>query len=317
VSVELVVELKKAEGEDDDPTTLAGLLFLEALMVKALLEATESAREEAVKSLLAVVSDLPTTKISFWQRQTLRKKIDRILTKLRIKLVRLSAPVIHQMMSRIAKESAELTGAKHFAQLVTTSFRDASQIANLSRSQMLFFSKHFDADISLKARDIVVGVIKDNVKTPEKVRGILSTKLGKVIDQSESYFEVFTTNALNTARSFANLRTFQKMGVTKFMIEAVIDSRTSDICLDLDQKTFFVQTGINQMEKMANATSVEDIQNTSPWIHQGEDGYYIERNGSQVNFNENVSSSFLSGIGVTFPPYHARCRSTVVPVEEL
>lgn len=92
----------------------------------------------------------------------------------------------------------------------------------------------------------------------------------------------------------------EKNCIEYYQIKAVIDDRTSAICERLHGTVFPIQRAIDYKNGLLSLTDPEQIKEFSPWY-----------NDKQVESMKNIQDSDLPA-GLSLPPYHANCRTTIV-----
>lgn len=111
---------------------------------------------------------------------------------------------------------------------------DRRAIARVGRDQANFvrdfYTKQLDPAISKVARDTVTQGLEEGLGTNDIAVNLRRGIRGKVKVQSEAYYAVVSSSYTNRARSFSSLRAFQDADITRFVIVAVQDERTTQIC---------------------------------------------------------------------------------------
>jgi hypothetical protein len=117
---------------------------------------------------------------------------------------------------------------------------------------------------------------------------------------SERYFEGLAANAVTAARVGGQLGSFIKLGVTSYELVNPMDSRTSDICNELNGTVFQVADAGAQLEKLGKAQTPDQFKAIKPWLSLDKISSLVSR-----------GAGALSKAGQMFPPFHFRCRTTV------
>jgi hypothetical protein len=144
------------------------------------------------------------------------------------------------------------------------------------------------------------------------------------------YWEVVAGSFISQGRSFAQLSAYAEAGIERYVIEAVLDECTTEICRFLHGKSFTVSSGIGKFEQME--ADPERATELAPWVREAVDPetgrkvLYAEQGGGRVTiaevlrsgvgsrddrgeFGRSLSEQELVGLGIGFPPYHGLCRS--------
>lgn len=125
----------------------------------------------------------------------------------------------------------------------------------------------------------------------------------KVIDRrlkSVPYWRVVANANASRAYHYGMLKAAQFQGFTGYEFVAVLDSRTSDICRELDGQTWFIADAVNRMEMVAGSDDPDAAKTFMPWVN--------------VEAVQGQSADALRDMGVMVPPLHGNCRSTLRPI---
>jgi hypothetical protein len=147
--------------------------------------------------------------------------------------------------------------------------------------------------------EIMQGVINAKVpavSVPETWRG-----------SKESYFEMLSGTVRARMSTSSALRSLREGGFKRYLFEAVMDERTSEMCRELDGRVFEVEDGIALMDRVESAEDPNTVKEIAGW-KTGEEIRNIigDRSGEDA-------SRALKDAGIIWPPLHARCRSVIVP----
>jgi hypothetical protein len=125
-------------------------------------------------------------------------------------------------------------------------------------------------------------------------------------------------------------------GIEEFEFEAVLDEVTTNVCRMMHGRRFSVGPGLRRFAEVEQAKDPEDVKDLQPWITQGktEDGgtvlFYRSRGAAKFvagvdesavgerdksgKFSNVLGRGAMERAGMTTPPLHGHCRSTVLPV---
>jgi SPP1 gp7 family putative phage head morphogenesis protein len=180
------------------------------------------------------------------------------------------------------------------------------------------------------AKQIVAAGLEEGLGT-KKISAKLKEKL-EAAGRTESYWDLIASTFANRARVYSNLSSYSEAMIDWFRFDAVLDEATSDICRFMHGRRFQVTRALDRYSR-AERVGPETAQ---PWLRQGEndDGdrmlYYEDARGNrrQVatieesgvgskdntgSFGGALSDAALARAGITAPPLHGNCRSTIVP----
>lgn len=165
-------------------------------------------------------------------------------------------------------------------------------------------------------------------------RGLDPTAMGRELEQgltraainrSSSYYRNVASIWANRARSYGLLRGMDQGGIRVYRFVSVMDRRTTEQCRFMHGRTFSVQAGLEQFQRVA-ASEPEAISEIMPFMARGkdEDGnrilYYksggeritvaqVDRSGvgrrdRRGSYSRAMSTAELSSAGLTQPPLH-------------
>lgn len=112
-------------------------------------------------------------------------------------------------------------------------------------------------------------------------------------------------SSLHSSRtaSFGFLTEARLLDMEFYQINAVLDGRTSDICMELNGKRFPVAPAYDFISRVLEMDDIEDIKAAAPWP-------------SGADAVRGLSSSELMDAGWGLPPYHPYCRTHADVVTE-
>jgi SPP1 gp7 family putative phage head morphogenesis protein len=190
------------------------------------------------------------------------------------------------------------------------------------------------ADFTAKAKDIIAAGVERGLGRDDIVRDLSTTMAREAFDQSRDYWEMVSMVFANRARTYTQLGAFEEAGVERYRFEAVLDEVTSEVCRFMHGKVFIVDRAVERFRAVERARDPETIRELQPFLQVGAD-----RDGNEVLFYERggrrravarvdepaegvrdevgrysraLSPSQLEAAGVSVPPIHGRCRSTIV-----
>jgi hypothetical protein len=210
---------------------------------------------------------------------------------------------------------------------------DMSTIESIAKDQNNFIRDEFgrrSEKFGKKARGIVAEGLAAG-KDTAAIAADLSAGLAGA-GRSEAYWDLIASTFANRSRVYSNLSSYHDGGIDWFIVEAVLDERTSDICRFMHGKRFKVERALNDYAK-ADRKGVEAAQ---PWMSVGtnDEGdkeiYYEQASGNRrrvatieesgvgrVNesgtYGNALSDAKLAASGLSAPPYHSLCRTTCLP----
>ena len=184
-----------------------------------------------------------------------------------------------------------------------------------------------------RARQIVADGLEAGLGREDIARDLERAARDVIAGRGSFYWEVIAGSFVSRGRSFAQLSSYAEAGIDRYIIEAVLDEHTTEICRFLHGKTFSVDSGLRTFEQVeAEPDLVKDI---TPWVREaidpdtGRKVLFVERGDSRIpvaevtrsavgtrddrgEFARGLSERDLANLGISFPPYHGLCRSTTV-----
>lgn len=199
---------------------------------------------------------------------------------------------------------------------------DEEAIEQLRRNQTFWIGQHYDANvresIGATVRETIVEQGRDRVAAGRLMESIVASQLKLVripsgfTGTAKSYFEGLVANAATVARAQGQLRSFDRLGFTRYEIVNPSDRRTCPVCDHMDGKIFTVDQGRALMEEELTASTPDDVRRIHPWL--GLTGLKeISQRAGPVGSSD---ARRLSDAGFQLPPFHFRCRCTVDVTEE-
>jgi len=189
-------------------------------------------------------------------------------------------------------------------------------------------------DFSAKAKDIVASGVDRGLGRDDIVGDLSSAMAREAFDQSRDYWEVVSMVFTNRARTYTQLGAFGEAGIKRYRVDAILDEATSEVCRFMHGKLFTVEQAMDRFRDVERARDPEVIRDVQPFVQVGADRegnqvLFYERGGrrravAQVDepavgardevgrYSRALSPVQLESAGVTVPPLHGRCRSTIV-----
>lgn len=124
-----------------------------------------------------------------------------------------------------------------------------------------------------------------------------ANKFEDITNKGYDYFEGLAEHTANRVRELGKVTGYEKAGIMKYEIRAIMDDRTSDICQAMNGKIFEVAAAVDFRDTILSLDNPEDIKNAAPW-----------RSGSEI---KGIPDNEMP-VGMELPPYHWRCRTLTV-----
>ena len=184
-----------------------------------------------------------------------------------------------------------------------------------------------------RARQIVADGLKAGVGRDDIARDLERAARDVIPGRGGFYWEVVAGAFIGRGRSFAQLSSYAEAGIDRYIIEAVLDEQTTEICRFLHGKSFSVSSGLRTFDRVdAQPDLVKEL---TPWVREtvnpetGRKVLLVERGDKRTRvaevtrsglgtrddrgeFARRLSERGLVDLGLSFPPYHGLCRTTSV-----
>ncbi len=213
---------------------------------------------------------------------------------------------------------------------------DRRVVRHLRESEANYISDEYGrrhAAFGERARTIVGDGLEHGLGREDIARDLEAAARDIIAGRGSFYWETVAASFVSRGRSFAQLSAYAEAGIERYIIEAVLDERTTEICRYLHGKAFTVSSGLRTFERVE--AEPDRIQELTPWVReafdpetgrrvlfveQGEDRVpvaEVSRSGvgtrdDRGEFTRGLSERELMDLGVSFPPYHGLCRSSTV-----
>ena len=196
------------------------------------------------------------------------------------------------------------------------SLADKRAIQVLSRHNCFWLGEHYGKHISPKIAELTQKALDEGLGRDALAKE-LKQELGGIAPEGYSYWDVVSSSALVRARSFGAISGMEAAGIAEYEILATGDERMCDICGTLSGTHFSVQRTRETIDRVLDITDPEEFKAAMPWqtkapevTPETKDKKPIER---KVTDDEIVR---LTAYGQNLPPFHGRCRCTLVMVNE-
>lgn len=217
---------------------------------------------------------------------------------------------------------------------------DAETILNLQTSQMVYVKDQYGARadaVDAFAKDIVSSGLERGLGRDD-ISAELSARLKDTgVTRTEDYWKLIASDFANKARTVTQLNTFERAGIIRYRFDSVMDQATSEICRLLHGRVFSVVKAGKMMRHSMSLEDPEQIRNSRPWVQSGTNDngdsiLYFNRGGDRHvvahvdepgegamdragSYSKVMSNKALEAAGVTVPPCHSHCRSTITTDE--
>lgn len=198
--------------------------------------------------------------------------------------------------------AAYRAGRKDFAQKldvkVDLGLVDEEAQKVLQQHTVFWIGNYYTAQLGQTIADTVRLAAVEQGLGRKEVGRLLKGVLGEHFQRADLYWEGLAAHTVTRARNLGAVQSMVEAEVTEYQILAVMDERTSQICREMHGRIFRVERAVELRAALLGASSPEDVKTIAPWPKL-----------------EDVRGKATRDLppGMALPPYHFRCRTTVVP----
>jgi hypothetical protein len=212
---------------------------------------------------------------------------------------------------------------------------DVRASAFLRKSQASFIRAEYGRRaeaLSQRARDLVAEGLEAGLGRDDIADSLEEGLSMSAVARGRQYWQMTAGVFVSRARSYAQVSAYRDAGIDRYVVSAVLDETTSNVCRFLDGKPLSVGGAVAQLDRVEALDDPEDIRSEQPFVREGEtDGerfLFVKRGEDRTLLARVVESgvgvadargrysdehSDLEAAGIGPPPYHGHCRSTTVP----
>ncbi|TGK23424.1 minor capsid protein [Leptospira stimsonii] len=180
----------------------------------------------------------------------------------------------------------------------------------INQDALDFFGRLNNADYGKlfnSQRDVFEESIRsvlDGSKTKAEAIKALKERLGVDLTNKEisGRIEDIFRNKVYTSQNFSRIQRMHSLGIAEVEIVAIMDAKTSPICRELNGRKFSVSEMNDFVEEFISTPTDENFWNK-----------YRPPTAKEIrDFPSMKSSEILKALAVKCPPFHFRCRTTIV-----
>ena len=176
------------------------------------------------------------------------------------------------------------------------SLADRRAIDTLTRHNCFWLGEHYGEHIGPKISELSRQALQNGIGR-KALAAEMKRVLGGVAPEDYRYWDVASSAALVRARSFGKIAGFEEAGITEYEVLAMGDERMCPICREMHGRMFSVFEARGVIDSVLSLDDPEDFKDAMPWLKAPPVG---------------IPSSKLAHAGQGLPPYHGRCRCTVI-----
>lgn len=240
-----------------------------------------------------------------------------------------------------------VTGAKQSASSfydlnVSSSFNlvDQAVLDHALASQAHFIRNEYgkrEVLASQRAREVVASGLERGFDR-HAIGAELSAEMTKLgVKRAQSYWENVASIHAARSRSWGLLASFDEAGITEFTVSSTLDAVTCNACRFMDGQSFSTGKAIAKYHQVASSDDPEAVVDLQPFLGtaEGPDGQQavffrsdggrtavasvvesaVGQNDERGKFDQSMGRAGMEDAGICTPPFHGRCRCTLVPSE--
>ncbi|MCB1157384.1 MAG: hypothetical protein KDK45_07770, partial [Leptospiraceae bacterium] len=149
-------------------------------------------------------------------------------------------------------------------------------------------------------------------KTSEVIKALEEKLLGRKVkgeldpnSELRGKLDYIVRDNILRSRNFSRIERFSAVGVTRLEIVAVIDRKTSHICIAMHGKTIEVSKAVSWVKEFVS----DDPARAGFWQERKNP---TEAQAEALDLKRMTGDEAFELLGNKLPPYHPRCRTTVV-----
>jgi hypothetical protein len=178
------------------------------------------------------------------------------------------------------------------------SLRDTKAIKWMGREQVLWMGDFYSSQLGVVAG----GKTGLAAHVPARYAGKEGTEL---------YFRQLASVASQRARVYSKIHAYQEAGVISYRLTNPMDRDTGQICQQMNGQAFSVQTGVDHIERIMSAETIDDVKAVQPWISGAEIQAAMKEAGNPKTGSDDATK-VLQEKGAILPPFHPLCRTEPV-----
>lgn len=329
-----------AKAKARDPLDMKDFPVTSRRIGQSLHQASVKTEQAAYKSALKKL-DVNWPKLTPAERQQAHRAFKEVLMNVEPKVLPRIEKVLKSQAKSLFDESRRSAIEEYGLDIAVKHDRKSEKFVQESQQNFIRYEleRRLKRDAQL-ARKIVKSGLENELSEDEIFEKLSSRLLSTLEKRNENYFEKVGMHFANQARTYAQLEAFEEGGIQQFEFRAVIDRVTSTMCRFMNGQIFSVKRAMNRVRNIRKLRDPEAIIDYQPYLRTlkdeaGDEYIYYERGGqpqmvTQVEhrtvddgqggartvpfYSDSKDAGNLADVGIMYPPLHAHCRSTVVPV---
>ncbi len=177
---------------------------------------------------------------------------------------------------------------------------DTKAVEWLQKDCVYWVGNHYGNDMREKLLSISQDIVESGISRKDAAE-LLESSFGDEFSRSRTYWDGLANHVVTRGREFGSVSGYETGGIQRFQVLAHIDSRTSDICREMNGRIIEVAKAVELRDSLLDAATPEDVKTIAPW-----------KKGKDIKGKKTKDLP----VGMSLPPYHFKCRTTTVAVED-
>ena len=190
------------------------------------------------------------------------------------------------------------SGKSEFTVKPELNLSDIRAIDVLTKHNCYWLGEHYGKHIGSKIAELTQNALRDGLGRDELAKELREALGGKA--GGYKYWDVVSSAALVRSRSFGCVSGMVEAGITEYEILAMADERMCPICGEMNGQTFSVAETQKVIDRTLSISDPDKFKEAMPWHTEPPTG---------------ISKDKLIADGMSIPPFHGRCRCTLVMAE--
>ena len=204
------------------------------------------------------------------------------------------SPAVRRELRKYISEAYEHS-KREFAVQSSLTLPDTRAVEVLTKHNCYWLGEHYGKHVGPRIAKKAQEAIVEGVGREELARELREEFSGE--HSGYKYWDVVSSSALVRSRAFGAISGMEEAGIVEYEILAVGDERMCDICAEMDGRTFSVEVARRKINSLLDIEDPDEFKEALSW---------------QKDPAVGMSNEELMEAGQAIPPFHARCRCTVV-----
>lgn len=228
--------------------------------------------------------------------------LDKMISTLRTKLGPAFATAVSEDMLTL-QASTYSAGMKETLGITPTfNIKDAKALRALEKYAMYPVMHHFDDHLEKKTREFGERIISEGLNRRDAGKLFEDEFAEKFQIPSFRYWESYANHVVTRSREFGKTSAYEVAEVEYAEVMAVLDHRTTDICLQMHGRRIKVSELVRVRDAMVANDDPDAVAEITPW--------------PKAETIAETKTEFLPD-GALMPPYHFGCRTVTVMAREV